>query len=287
MNGKKATDLTRVTSASSGNLLMVHDGAGLKSITVGNLQNFINSPIENKIAPLIVTGAGAHNAIYRGKNLGSSVTNTQYSAISSGTFDDLYIGDYWSINGVNYRIAGFDYYYRCGDNDFTKHHIVLVPDTQLYTHCMNDTNTTEGGYVGSKMYKEGLEQAKKTIKAAFPNHVATHRIYLTNAVSNGRPSGGAWFDSEVDLMTEAMLYGCRHYSPMNNGVDIPTNYTVERGQLPLFHLAPNFIHANRQTWFWLRDVVSAAAFAYADFNGLAYYYNASGACGVRPAFCLS
>lgn len=287
MNGKKATDLTRVTSASSGNLLMVHDGAGLKSITVGNLQNFINSPIENKIAPLIVTGAGAHNAIYRGKNLGSSVTNTQYSAISSGTFDDLYIGDYWSINGVNYRIAGFDYYYRCGDNDFTKHHIVLVPDTQLYTHCMNDTNTTEGGYVGSKMYKEGLEQAKKTIKAAFPNHVATHRIYLTNAVSNGRPSGGAWFDSEVDLMTEAMLYGCRHYSPMNNGVDIPTNYTVERGQLPLFHLAPNFIHANRQTWFWLRDVVSAAYFAGADYDGFAHYGGASYAGGVRPAFCLS
>lgn len=287
MNGKKATDLTRVTSASSGNLLMVHDGAGLKSITVGNLQNFINSPIENKIAPLIVTGAGAHNAIYRGKNLGSSVTNAQYSAISSGTFDDLYIGDYWSINGVNYRIAGFDYYYRCGDNDFTKHHIVLVPDTQLYTHCMNDTNTTEGGYVGSKMYKEGLEQAKKTIKAAFPNHVATHRIYLTNAVSNGRPSGGAWFDSEVDLMTEAMLYGCRHYSPMNNGVDIPTNYTVERGQLPLFHLAPNFIHANRQTWFWLRDVVSAACFAGASSYGNATYYGASDAGGVRPAFCLS
>ncbi len=287
MNGKKATDLTRVTSASSGNLLMVHDGAGLKSITLGNLQSVINSPIENKIAPLIVTGAGAHNAIYRGKNLGSSVTNAQYSAISSGTFDDLYIGDYWSINGVNYRIAGFDYYYRCGDNDFTKHHVVLVPDTQLYTHCMNDTNTTEGGYVGSKMYKEGLEQAKKTIKAAFPNHVATHRIYLTNAVTNGRPSGGAWFDSEVDLMTEAMLYGCRHFSPMNNGVDIPTNYTVERGQLPLFHLAPNFIHANRQTWFWLRDVVSAAYFAFANADGDAAYSRASAAAGVRPAFCLS
>lgn len=287
MNGKKATDLTRVTSASSGNLLMVHDGTGLKSITLGNLQSVINSPIENKIAPLIVTGAGAHNAIYRGKNLGSSVTNAQYSAISSGTFDDLYIGDYWSINGVNYRIAGFDYYYRCGDNDFTKHHVVLVPDTQLYTHCMNDTNTTEGGYVGSKMYKEGLEQAKKTIKAAFPNHVATPRIYLTNAVTNGRPSGGAWFDSEVDLMTEAMLYGCRHYSPMNNGVDIPINYTVERGQLPLFHLAPNFIHANRATWFWLRDVVSAANFANAFAYGHADYTGASGAAGVRPAFCLS
>ena len=287
MAGKQATDLPKAQDAKLNDLLIVHDGSGLKAITLENLQIVINSPIENKIAPLIVTGAGAHNAIYRGNYLGSSVTNNQYNAISSGTFDDLYIGDYWTINGVNYRIAGFDYYYRCGDNDFTKHHAVLVPDTHLYTHCMNDTNITEGGYVGSKMYKEGLEQAKRTIKSAFPNHVATHRIYLTNAVSNGRPSGGAWFDSEVDLMSENMVYGGRQFSPMNDGTNIPVNYTIERGQLPLFHLAPNFIHANRATWCWLRDVVSAADFAHADYYGRAYYTYASAAGGVRPAFCIS
>ena len=54
--------------------------------------------------------AGAHNSIYRGKYLGSSVTAEQYTAISSGTFEDLYIGDYWTIGGVNYRIAAFNYY---------------------------------------------------------------------------------------------------------------------------------------------------------------------------------
>lgn len=287
MAGKQVTDLPKAQDAKLTDLLMVHDVSGLKAITLENLQIVINSPIENKIAPLIVTGAGAHNAIYRGKYLGSSVTDNQYNAISSGTFEDLYIGDYWTINGVNYRIAGFDYYYGCGDNDFTKHHVALVPDTHLYTHKMNDTNITVGGYVGSKMYREGLEQAKITIKAAFPNHVATHRIYLTNAVTNGRPSGGAWFDSEVDLMNESMLYGCRHLSPMNDGTNIPENFTVERGQLPLFHLAPNFIHANRNAWCWLRDVVSAAAFAGSSGGGRADYDYAISTAGVRPAFCIS
>ena len=52
--------------------------------------------------------AGAHNAIYRGKNLGTSVTTAQYNAIKAGTFDDLYIGDYWVINGKTWRIAAFD-----------------------------------------------------------------------------------------------------------------------------------------------------------------------------------
>ena len=56
----------------------------------------------------------AHNTLYRGKYLGTSVTATQYTAISAGTFEDLYIGDYWTIGGVNYRIAAFDYYWNCG-----------------------------------------------------------------------------------------------------------------------------------------------------------------------------
>ena len=69
------------------------------------------------------SGAGAHNSIYRGKYLGASVTAEQYSAIAAGTFDDLYIGDYWTIGGVNYRIAAFDYYYRSGDNKIGRAHV--------------------------------------------------------------------------------------------------------------------------------------------------------------------
>lgn len=225
-------------------------------------------------------GAGFHNAIYRGKNLGSSLTTAQQTAISSGKFTDLFIGDYWTNSSVTYRIAAFDYYLRCGDKDLTTHHIVAVPDSNMYTHNMNDTRTTDGGYVGSKMYTEGLEQAKTTIKAAFPNHVLKHRIYLTNAVSNGHPSGGAWMDSEVDLMSEPMIYGGFIFAPTGYGGTVPC---VEKSQLPLFALRPDFI-SNRQ-WFWLRDVVSSAYFALCG-DGRADYGNAANVSGVRPAFCI-
>lgn len=233
--------------------------------------------------------AGAHNAIYRGKNLGTSVTAAQYAAIQAGTFDDLYIGDYWVISGVTYRIAAFDYYLRCGDQDLTTHHVVIVPDSALYNAKMNETNTTEGGYVGSAMYKTGLEQAKTTIKAAFNGHVLKHRIYLVNAVTNGAPSAGAWCDSEVDLMTERMVYGCPVFSPMGNGSTDPWttmhNYTVEKSQLALFAHRPDLI-SNRLT-FWLRDVVTASNFAAATGHGNADYPDASHSLGVRPAFCIS
>lgn len=229
--------------------------------------------------------AGAHNGIYRGKFLGNSVTAAQYAAIAAGTFEDLYIGDYWTIGGVNWRIAAFDYYLNCGDTNCTTHHAVIVPDTNLYNHVMNDTHVTTGGYVGSKMYTAGLEQAKTTIKAAFNGHVLNHRIYLTNAVTNGKPSAGAWCDSEVELMNEQMVYGGAIFMPGCDGTTVPTNYRVEKSQLPLFAHRPDLI-SNRLT-FWLRDVVTASGFAHVNDTGRAACRGASLSLGVRPAFSIS
>lgn len=282
---KKVTELSAIATPASGNLIPIHDGTGLKAITFANLQSKVNEPVNTKVAPLLFNNAGAHNAIYRGKNLGTSVTAAQYAAISAGTFEDLYIGDYWVINGVNWRIAAFDYYLNCGDTSCTKHHVVIVPDTCLYNHVMNDTNITTGGYVGSKMYTEGLEQAKTTIKAAFSGHVLSHRVYLTNAVTDGHPSAGAWCDSEVDLMNEQMVYGGAIFMPIANGSTVYTNYRVEKSQLPLFAHEPSRI-CNRATW-WLRDVVTASHFAGVTTPGNATCNSASYSYGVRPAFCIS
>ena len=282
---KKATDLAAIETIADDNLVLVHDGAGLKKMTFANFKAKTVEGTEDKIAPLLFNNAGAHNAIYRGKSLGTSVTTAQYSAISAGTFEDMYIGDYWTINDVVYRIAAFDYYLHCGDTECTKHHVVLVPDTCLYNHVMNDTNTTTGAYVNSKMYKEGLAQAKTTIKAAFSGHVLSKRIYLSNAVSNGRASAGAWCDSEVDLMCEHMVYGNGVFSPVSDGTTVPNNYRVEKSQLPLFQHEPSRI-CNRATW-WLRDVISASFFACVDDLGHANYYGASNSRGVRPAFAIS
>lgn len=292
---KKVTELTAFTTPTDSCLIPIHDGTGLKKITFANFRAKAVEGTEAKIAPLLFNNAGAHNAIYRGKSLGSTVTTAQYAAIKAGTFDDLYIGDYWTIGGVNYRIAAFDYYLNSGDTSCTTHHVVIVPDTCLYNAQMHNTssggyeggaaNTTTGGYVGSDMYKSNLEQAKTTIKSAFSGHVLKHRIYLTNAVANGRASGGAWCDSEVDLMCEQMVYGSGIFSPVSDGSNVPANYRVEKSQLPLFQHEPSRI-CNRATW-WLRDVITASDFAAVSGYGNATYGSASLSLGVRPAFCIS
>lgn len=291
---KKVTELTAFTTPTDSCLIPIHDGTGLKKITFANFRAKAVEGTEAKIAPLLFNNAGAHNAIYRGKSLGSTVTTAQYAAIKAGTFDDLYIGDYWTIGGVNYRIAAFDYYLNSGDTNCTTHHVVIVPDTCLYNAQMHNTssggwesgaaNTTVGGYVGSDMYKSNLEQAKTTIKSAFSGHVLKHRIYLTNAVANGRASGGAWCDSEVDLMCEQMVYGSGIFSPVSDGSNVPANYRVEKSQLPLFQHEPSRI-CNRNDW-WLRDVITASDFAVVG-AGNATCGGASRSYGVRPAFCIS
>lgn len=308
---KKISELDEALAVGSDNDLLVlrlADGTGTKAITVGALRNALAGDIsdletedkssvvaavneivariaedEESLEPLNYDGAGAHNAIYRGKNLGTALTAAQSAAIRDGSFKDLYIGDYWTINGTVYRIADFDYFLRSGDTECTTHHAIIVPDVNLDTQKMNDSNVTTGAYVGSKMYTTNMATAKAKIKADFGStHILAHREYLANAVSNGKQSAGAWYDSEIELMTEQMVYGGSVFAPGCDGSTVPALYTIGCKQLNLFRHRPDMI-SNRQT-YWLRDVVSAAHFAFVTFSGLCIYNYASNALGVRPAF---
>lgn len=278
---KKFADLEAILSVTGTEQMLIHDGNGVKVITVENLHKGLQTDIDS-VRNVLADGAAAHNCIYRGKNLGTSVTAEQYAAISSGKFTDLYIGDYWVINGVTYRIAAFDYYYNCGDTNFTKHHVVIVPDTSLYKAQMNTSNVTTGGYTGSAMYKSNLAQAKTTIKAAFGSaHVLTKRELLANAVNGNTPSGWVWFDSDVELMNEVQAYGSVAWSAHDgNGYNVASG----DGQFPLFMFDRTKLH-NRED-YWLRDVSSAARFSFVNGSGDASYHNASASFGVRPAFCI-
>ena len=227
------------------------------------------------------------NAAFRGKNLGSTVTDAQYADIKNGTFKLVRLGDYWAINGQNYRVAAIDWFLHAGDNiDLGHHHVVIVPDNCLLspdgstTKYMQDTDTTDGGYVGSKMYKTTLPGVLKTLQGIFGSKIMKHREILCNAVSNGASSGWSWYDSYVECMDEVMVYGSTVWSA--GGYNTGIGY----GQLPLFALRHEFIN-HRQPAYWLRDVASASWFAYVHFNGVAAYNVASAPwLGVRPYFLI-
>lgn len=285
--------MAKITELPSLSAKNVNPASNLLPVVAGNQTDraTLNDLLEgyfNRGALTSGSAAALKNCLPRFKYLGTSVTSEQWAAIQNGTFDGLFLGDYWTINGVDYIIVAFDYWLNTGDTPCTKHHVVVIPRVNLYTYKFNPTNTTEGGYVGSDLYKNGLTQAKTTINSAFGSaHILSHRQYLMNAVTNGKPTGSDWYDSTVELMNENMVYGGRQFSPMPDGTDPRNtcrNYTIDKSQLPLFHLAPWLIR-NRQ-WYWLRDVVSAAGFADVDSLGSADCYSASHAGGVRPVVGL-
>lgn len=274
IGGVNLSELTQINELVSGNKLLVGTTDGNKAIAAEDalfamLDGF--APVELR------------RVLFRGKNLGTALTAVQKAAIKDGSFKGMFLGDYWSIGGRIWRIVDMDYWYNCGDTAFTSHHLVIMPDEALYNAQMNTTNVTTGGYVGSAMYKSNLANAKTIVNAAFQGSVLTHREYLCNAVANGRPSGGAWFDSSIELPNEPMIYGHPHFSPTSDGSTVSSIYTISKTQLALFMVCPRFI-VNRSYNQWLRDVVSSAAFARVNAFGDANFYVASGSIGVRPVF---
>ena len=274
IGGVNLSELTQINELVSGNKLLVGTTDGNKAIAAEDalfamLDGF--APVELR------------RVLFRGKNLGTALTAVQKAAIKDGSFKGMFLGDYWSIGGRIWRIVDMDYWYNCGDTAFTSHHLVIMPDEALYNAQMNTTNVTTGGYVGSAMYKSNLANAKTIVNAAFQGSVLTHREYLCNAVANGRPSGGAWFDSSIELPNEPMMYGHPHFSPTSDGSTVPSIYTISKTQLALFMVCPRFI-VNRSYNQWLRDVVSSASFAAVLSCGSTTYYGASNSGGVRPVF---
>jgi len=291
---------TWATGRSYNGLDVVQYGNQLYMALYGHTSTSANAPGATGTAwtPLSITasgdiitttfgnGAGFHNSIFRGKNLGSSVTAAQWAAIGAGTFDDLWIGDYWNIGGVTWRIADFDYWLHSGDQQCTKHHAVIVPDTTLYNAQMNETNTTAGAYIGSTMYTANLEEARSKVKSAFGTaHIMTYREPFANAVANGKPSAGAWANASIELMKEPMFYGSVILGADTDGTEtIPYIYHVSKSQLNLFRLRHDLMIATNRMWYWLQDVVSASRFAICDTSGFTCPASASSSGGVRPAF---
>ena len=316
-NGKRFTEYDELAAVASGEdvlLVRLADGTGVKRTPLKAIKAFINGDLttletEDKTsliaainevfglagtnaddikalkgltAMLGQTGASRANSFIYEHSLGTGFTAEQSADIRAGKFELVRTGGYWTINGRKYWAAHADYRLHCGDTELTTHHMLVIPDRSFYNHVMNDANDTTGSYYGSKMKTSGLDSALATIKADFgADHILTHRTLLANAVSNGVSSGWAWYDSQIDLMNEHMVYGSYAWGGgAQNGHDTG----IDKSQLALFQARPDLI-TNRENW-WLRDVPSASHFCFVYAAGGAYTWNASYSFGVRPAFLI-
>ena len=256
--------------------------SGLRRMPVSKFQDNVAAKAADLRAIMeLCPPAISHRMIYRGKNLGTSFTTEQSQAVQNGTFTDMYVGDYWVINGKTRRIGDIDYFIHCGDNVDLGHHLLMVDDgvdlsgDGSTTHFMNDTDTTAGGFKGSKMWNTTIpNQILPDITTAFGNHLLTHREYISNTVTGGVPTGAEWVDVSYNIFNEAMYYGTIVNGANNGGAGL-FNVGCSKNQIKLFMLDPSSM--NRRASIWLRDVVSASYFAFVYYYGYADRNNASDA----------
>ena len=256
--------------------------------------------IENLLNVIVPSNAGGHNAIYRGKDIteyfyGREKYNEKpfSQAVADGTYDNIFVGDYiiGKTSNRKYIVADINYRLHCGDTECKTPNVLVIPERIMGTAKMNDTNITTGAYIGSKMYTEYLTPFKTIIKNDFEvGHILKHKELLTNAVTNGYASAGAWYESEIELMNENMVYGAPIFTNITNGTAVPYNYTIDKSQLSLFRLRHDLTVARNDAgdryWYWLRDVVSSSNFANVFNHGVATTSSASYSGGVRPAFLI-
>ncbi|WP_294429877.1 hypothetical protein [uncultured Treponema sp.] len=270
-----------------------------------------------------------NGSLILGKDISAYITDGSLWKRLTGTdgyslFEDIYCGDrihmsraitcpdsYQGAVGSDWvTIAGIDTLMGNGDSNIVNyHHLVMVPGNgeeglqHFGRHAMNGTNTTEGGYVGSKMHtdvlgavvSEGSTASGATINqqlyAEFGSHLKTTRELLSNSINTsgynrfgnagGCSSNWAWVSCQAVLMSEVEAYGSIVWS--SSGYDTGSAKT----RLPLFAASTKALN-NRSAWWWLKDVASAAYFCNVSNSGNASYYGAGNTYGfVRPRFVLA
>lgn len=175
----KITEYPSVTELDDDNVFILDGTNGTKKIAKSDLVYALFNNIPEM-----------HNKIYRGKNLGSTFTSTQKSSIENGTFNDIWVGDYWEISGHKYYVAHLDYF-----TDTTNQHTVVVFPNILASSVKWD-GTASGGSMGgisytqSTLYRTDLPNyIANTIPGTFKNNFAEHSALLNSAASGSDPYG--------------------------------------------------------------------------------------------------
>ena len=153
----------------------------------------------------------------------------------------------------------------------------------LGTAPMNSTNTTEGAYIGSEMFKTHLPEFATKISTALDSHILTWRSLMSCDINttataagysgwSGCASDWVWTDTNCRLLSEVDVYGS---SIWGNAYDVGES----NRQLPGFAMNPELLvkinpgDNNRGTW-GLCAVTSSTYFAAVSYVGIAAYDNA-------------
>jgi hypothetical protein len=216
--------------------------------------------------------AGYHNSIYRGAYLGDTFDPSILGDIDNGEFGNIYVGDYWVIDNITYRVVGFDYY-SFYETVSIPHHILVMSDDVLRT-SQNQVdeqalNPGVGGYVDSDLVTYLAEDISPIIDNRFPQYVIGLEKIYTDTFSTSATN-------LIDIPALSEL-GLQEYSDETK----PINYSIP---FPIFQHCPRYITVD-SVEYWTRSSTGSNLYGGISSIGVSKLPTDS-AKGVRIVFAL-
>ena len=246
--------------------------------------------LKNGLTKLFGSGSGSANSLCYREEI-TAITAEMWQSISNGDFSKVHVGmHYTAPSGRKYWFADANYFKQHGDSEITFNHMLVVEDECQATAQHQTTNITTGGATDSLLYTTYLPAHQSELEADFgASHIKEARLLLSNAVSNGVPSGWAWAGKKSFLLNMSMVFG--HYLQYSGNTGEMFNGGNRVRQAALFRAMPEAILSRlaatqARQWYWLDDVASAATFAAVTADGGALSVSASSAGVVRRAFII-
>lgn len=212
------------------------------TITRANITRTVGDP-DCPIATSVLTPIEQYSntnykrSIVRGNYLGNTMTSAQKAAIRDGSFEGLYLGDYWTFNNTNWRIVDFDYWMHSPGVNATSpikiHHAVILPDdtrmmfapTRPFTSARKTSNC---GFDFSTASKNRVAAIANQAKLIFGTSGLLRRLvrYNTTLSAPRYAMNHANYYTDAGMPSELMVLGAH-----NLGLPVGTH---EYGQLALY-----------------------------------------------------
>lgn len=294
IDGKQASITGAASSITSSNLTtsraLISDSSGkvaVSSITstklgyLSGVTSSIQTQLDGKASTSDLSTLQSYlcRAGLRFKNLGTSFTSAQATAVANGDFSDLWNGDYWedTSQSITWRIVDNTNFMknRCtgtSTGKITANHLIVMPDAKLGSGYV--ANATSSGYGGST-YRNNYRSTYKTKFTNFfgSSHIMTYEDNLTNSATNR-----TGYICDIELPQLSNIFG---YNPIDEkDYSYLFNAGLSYGQFMLFRLAPQYAQTGDDEWF--RDIVTSSNWAIIYSYGLFSSRGPAFTAGFRP-----
>lgn len=260
----KITEYPSVTELTDNNVFLIDGPSGTKTIAKSDL-----------IYALFDNIPEMHNHLYRGKNLGTSYTASQKEEVSNGTFNDMWLGDYWNVGGNKWYICGFNI---MGSPTYSENHIVIMGDDLAqnikWDSTQSGSNMGKIAYTQSTIYKVDLPNyVSNSIPSTFKSNLYEREEYLVTAkdATTFKTTSSSWIKVSANVPRISNILGVPNTfswvdekNSWKSGID--PSLANSGGKFPIFNFVKPYKILGSNT-FWLQDDDGPLGARYGNSSG--------------------